>query len=143
MTGQMPLFNMKTVPVPEVMESANKSGSTVLCMVESKDGVENADDIAAVDGVDVVLIGSMDLSIDLGIPAQFNAPEYRSAVETVSKACKKHGTILGIAGVYDNPEVQGWAINTLGARFMLVAQDGSLIYSGGVKAVNALQSIIT
>ena len=141
MTGQQPLFNMKPTPVVDVMKQANKSGSTVFTMIESRDAVECVEEIAAVEGVDVLLIGSMDLSIDLGVPAQFNSNEYRSALETVSKACHKYGKILGIAGVYDNPEVQGWQINSLGAKFMLVAQDASLMYLGGLKASLALPSV--
>ena len=142
MTGQMPLFGMKTTPVPEVIDQANKSGSTVFTMVEGRDAVECAEEIAAVEGVDVLLIGSQDLTIDLGVPAQVNSHEYRDALTKVSAACRKHGKILGVAGVYDNPEVQSWLINEMGARFIQVGLDASLIYSGGVKAVAAIESLL-
>lgn len=132
---------MKATPVTQVMEQANKSGSTVIAMIESKDAVECVDQIAAVDGVDILLVGSMDLSIDYGVPAQFKSSEYRTALEKISKACREKGKIMGIAGVYDNEEVQSWAINTLGVRFMLVAQDASLMYSGGIQAIKALPGV--
>ena len=137
----MPLFGMKPTPVNTVMEQANKSGSTVIAMIESKDAVECVDQIAAVDGVDILLVGSMDLTIDLGVPAQFKTDEYRSSLEKISKACHSHGKIMGVAGVYHNTEVQDWAINTLGVRFMLVEQDATLMFSGGIQAIKELPSV--
>jgi 2-keto-3-deoxy-L-rhamnonate aldolase RhmA len=99
-------------------------------MIESKKAIEAIDEIAAVDGVDALLVGSADLSVDLGAPGQLRSDTYRSAVESVSRACHRHGKILGVAGVYDNPEIRDWAINTLGARFMLVQQDAAILSSG-------------
>ncbi|KAL4875812.1 Pyruvate/Phosphoenolpyruvate kinase-like domain-containing protein [Aspergillus karnatakaensis] len=141
MTGQMPIFSMRGTPVDETIGFCNKSGSTVFAMIESKDAVERADEIAAVEGVDVVLVGSMDLTIDLGNGGEFDRPEYRSSLEKISQACRIHGKVFGVAGVYDNQELQNWIINELGARFMLVQQDSSLISSGGGKAVKSLPTV--
>lgn len=138
MTGQLPQFGFKNPAIETTVELANESASTVFAMIESSDAVQCADEIASVDGVDVILIGSNDLAIDLGVPGQFQSEEYRSALETVSKACQKYQKIFGLAGVYDNPEIQDWAINELGARFMLVQQDTSLISGGAKRAINAL-----
>ncbi|KAL4791204.1 Pyruvate/Phosphoenolpyruvate kinase-like domain-containing protein [Aspergillus venezuelensis] len=115
MTGQLPIFGMRGTPVNQTIEFCNKSGSTVFAMIESKDAVDNAHGIAAVDGVDVILVGSMDLTIDLGSGGNFDGSEYRSSLEKISQACHEHGKIFGVAGVYDNP------------KFMLVQQDASLI----------------
>lgn len=141
MTGQMPIFGMRGMAVDQTIEFCNKSGSTVFAMIESRDAVERVDEIAAVEGVEVVLVGSMDLTIDLGIGGQFDKPEYRSSLEKISQACRAHGKVFGVAGVYDNPALQDWIVNGLGARFMLVQQDLSLLSSGGVKAVNALLAV--
>ena len=141
MTGQLPQLRMKSTPVDKVIPLLNQSGSTVIAMIESADAVEHAYEIAAVDGVDVVLIGSSDLSIDLGVGNQFDSPVYREAIEKVSDACKKRGKVFGLAGVYDKPEIQDWAINTLGVRFMLVQQDISLISAGSIKAAVAVPQV--
>lgn len=79
------------------------------------------DEIASVDGVDVLLIESNDLSVELGVPGQFETPEFQTALEKVSHACSRHKKIFGLAGIYDAPEIQGWAVNTLGARFIFGA----------------------
>lgn len=141
MTGQMPIFGMRGMAVDQTIEFCNKSGSTVFAMIESRDAVERADEIASVEGVDVVLVGSMDLTIDLGSGGQFDKPEYRYSLEKISQACRAHGKVFGVAGVYDNPALQDWIINGLGARFMLVQQDSSLLSSGGVKAVKELPGV--
>lgn len=137
----MPIFSMRGVPVSETIEFCNRSGSKVFAMIESNDAVDRADEIAAVEGVDVVLVGSMDLTIDMGIGGKFDSLEYRTALERVSQACRVHGKVFGVAGVYDNPEIQDWIINTLGARYMLVQQDTSLLSGGGVRAVTDLPSV--
>jgi 2-keto-3-deoxy-L-rhamnonate aldolase RhmA len=141
MTGQLPQLGMKSTPVDDVASLMNSSASTVIAMIESGHAVEHAGEIAAVDGIDIVLIGSSDLSIDLGVGNQFDSPKYRSAIEKVSQACTAHGKIFGLAGVYDKPEVQDWAINTLGARFMLVQQDISLISAGAPRAASAVPEV--
>ena len=141
MTGQQPITGMKTVPVDQTVQLCNESGSSVFAMIESKDAVEIVEEIAAVEGVDVLLVGSSDLSMDLGVPGQMKSEAYRSAVEKVSDACRKYNKILGMAGVYDNPDVQDWAINTLGARFMLVQQDASLIAAGASRGIAALPTV--
>ncbi|KAJ5238019.1 hypothetical protein N7489_008110 [Penicillium chrysogenum] len=143
MTGQLPQFGLQGIPVQETIRQANQSASTVFAMIESHDAVERAGEIAAVEGVDVILVGSLDLSIELGIPGQFNSEQYRTALETVSKACRTHGKIFGLAGIYDDPVIQDWAINELGVRFMLVQQDTSLISGGGKRAAAAVPLVRT
>ena len=141
MGGVQPVFGMKAVPMEQAIRVCNEVASTVIAMIESKDAVDAIEEIAAVEGVDVLLVGSSDLTVDLGIPGQLKSEDYQSAMEKVSAACKKYGKILGIGGVYDNPELQDWIINTLGARFILVTQDASVIASGAAKGIAGLPAV--
>lgn len=141
MTGQLPVFGLRSTPVKTIIEETNAHASTVLLMIETKDSIENVDDIAAVDGVDVLLIGSNDLAIELGVPGQFESTEFRNALEKVSQSCHKHRKIFGLAGIYDAPEIQDWALNTLGARFILAQQDSGLIAGAGKKCADVLSRI--
>ena len=141
MTGTQPLFRMKPMPVEQTIATCNEVGSLVIAMIESRDAVEAADEIAAVEGVEMILVGSSDLSIDLGVAGQFRSDTYRNALQKIADACKTHGKILGLAGVYDAPDIHDWAINTLGVRYMLVAQDGSVMISGGSKAIAAVPDV--
>lgn len=142
MTGQLPVFSLRPTPVHTIISESNSSGSVVVLMIETKESIEKIDEIAAVEGVDILLIGSNDLSIELGVPGQFKNDQFRNAVEAVSAACRKHGKCLGMAGIYENPEVQGWAINTLEARFVLAQQDSGLIARAAKECAVALDSII-
>ncbi|KAF4339691.1 phosphoenolpyruvate pyruvate domain protein [Fusarium beomiforme] len=141
MTGQLPVFSLKTTPQDQVINESNTSASSVIIMIETKDAIKNINEIAAVDGVDVLLIGSNDLAIELGVPGGFQTHNFRSALESVSEACRRHGKTMGLAGIYDNYEIQDWAINTLGVRYMLCAIDSSLIASGATRCIAALPGV--
>lgn len=79
----------------EKMGSANEEG-LLIAQIETGLGVENADRIAAVEGIDVLWIGHFDLTNSLGIPGEFQHPEYLRSVDRVLAACRKHGKAAGI-----------------------------------------------
>lgn len=75
---------------------ADDGSELLVClMIESAEGVENAAEIAAVEGVDVVQLGPYDLTYDLGIPGQFEHPTFLEALATVESATLAAGKILG------------------------------------------------
>ena len=119
MTGQLPQFSLVPQPTHTVIEEANGIGSTVFVMIETRDGIQNIDEIAKVEGVDVLLVGSNDLSIELGVPGQFDSETFCSALQRVSNACTANNKIMGLAGIYDRPEIQKWAVHELGVGFIL------------------------
>lgn len=141
MTGQLPIFSLKPTPAHTIIDQSNKHGSSVILMIETKESIEKVDEIAATEGVDVLLIGSNDLAIELGVPSQFQSKEFCAALEAVSAACKKHNKVFGLAGIYDAPEIQSWAIKTLGARFILGQQDSGVLAGGTKKCAEAIASI--
>lgn len=67
----------------------------VICMIETRSGLENVEAIAAVEGVDVLWLGHFDLTNFLGIAAQFSHPRYREAVKRIAAAAAKHGKSAG------------------------------------------------
>lgn len=141
MTGQLPVFSLKPTPAATVIKESNANASCVFLMVENKETIESIDEIAAVEGVDVLLIGSNDLAIELGVAGDFKSEAFRSALEKVSAACKKNGKIMGLAGIYDQADLHDWAINTLGVRYLLCQQDSGLIAGGAVKCLAAVEEI--
>lgn len=70
--------------------------TTVVTMIESPAGLANADAIAATPGVDVLWVGHYDLTQAMGIPAQFQHPDFLAALRTVTTAAKRHGKQAGI-----------------------------------------------
>ncbi len=81
--------------IVEKMTSANDE-ILLLAQIETAAGVEAADGIAALDGIDVLWIGHFDLSASLGVPGQFDHPDYLRAVDRVLAACGRHGKTAGI-----------------------------------------------
>ena len=81
-------------PVLKKLRDANRR-STIFAQIESPDGVANAEEIAAVKGIDCLWIGHFDLSASMGIPGQFDHPDFLAAVAQVARACRKHKKSLG------------------------------------------------
>ena len=81
-------------PTQEKLAEQN-ARTTLFAQIETADGVKNADAIAAIDGVDCLWVGHFDLSCSLGIPAQFDHPDFLAAIETVIAACRNNGKSAG------------------------------------------------
>ncbi len=80
---------------PEYMAYAN-ANTSIVCQIESVEGLDNLDAIASTPGVDVLWIGHFDLTASLGIPGQFDAPQFIAALEAVVAACRQYGLAAGI-----------------------------------------------
>jgi 2-keto-3-deoxy-L-rhamnonate aldolase RhmA len=78
----------------EKLAEANRK-TTLFAQIETREGVDNAAAIAALDGVDCLWVGHFDLSCSLGIPGQFDHKDFTDAIGAVAKACKKHKKSLG------------------------------------------------
>ncbi len=81
-------------PVADKVTHANARNLTIV-QIESERGVEHADDIAAVEGVDVIWVGHFDLSNFIGVPGQFESKEFNDAVDAVIAATRRHNKALG------------------------------------------------
>jgi 2-dehydro-3-deoxyglucarate aldolase/4-hydroxy-2-oxoheptanedioate aldolase len=76
------------------MQSANEE-TLLIAQIETAGGLQNVNEIAAVEGIDVLWIGHFDLSNSLGIPGQFDHPTFRDAVQQVLAACQRHHKAAG------------------------------------------------
>jgi 2-keto-3-deoxy-L-rhamnonate aldolase RhmA len=81
-------------PTLDKLAAANRT-TTLFAQIETRQGLENADAIAAIDGVDCLWVGHFDLSASLGIPGQFEHKDFADAIKTVIQACRKHGKSAG------------------------------------------------
>jgi len=111
----------------------------VIAMIETPQAVDNADAIAAVAGIDGLLIGTNDLSNEMGITAQPGHEKVQAAYKKVAEACKRHNKVMGMGGVYD----QEWASRYIGmgARLVLAASDHALLLDAGTKRTEFLRAI--
>ena len=77
------------------MQSANEE-TLLVAQIETARGIENLEEIAAVEDLDALWIGHNDLTNSMGIPGQFAHPDYLRAVERFLEACHRHGKAPGI-----------------------------------------------
>src|SRR5215469_2309980 len=68
----------------------------IVPMIETNQSLENLDAIASVAGVDVLLVGPSDLSIELGVPLDYQCDIYQRALDNIAAAAAKHGVTAGM-----------------------------------------------
>jgi 2-keto-3-deoxy-L-rhamnonate aldolase RhmA len=125
--GPPAIYGYRAPAMAEAQKAINGEILTVV-MIESPEAVKNAADIAAVDGVDVLFIGTSDLSSELGVAGQMGHPKVVDAYETVGAACRKHGKVLGMGGVYDEEHASRYV--AMGALFVLTGSDHNYLLMG-------------
>ena len=128
MGGALQQVGFASMPVAETARLVNEE-TLVVVMIESPQGVANADEIAAVKGVDALLIGTNDMCFEMGIPGQFNDPRVAEAYKKVIAACRKHGKFPGMGGLY-TPELLERHIG-MGVQLVLSGSDFSLLMQAG------------
>jgi 4-hydroxy-2-oxoheptanedioate aldolase len=103
-----------------------RASTQLLCVVqiESQVGADNARSIAAVDGVDVLFVGPIDLSVDLNQPKAFSSDAFNAALEKVREGCSLEGKVAGILAPTHELALD-W--QKRGFSFMVVGADGGIL----------------
>jgi 4-hydroxy-2-oxoheptanedioate aldolase len=110
----------------EYFEHAHELLTTVV-QIETTEAVASTDDIAAVDGVDVIFVGPMDLTVNMGIREQFDHPDFLKAKATIVRAAHNHGKAAGILLLHPGQIEQ--ALEE-GFSFVALGSDGGLVAAG-------------
>ena len=139
MTGVLPQLDFKQQPIADVASTINKN-MLIVIMLESPEAIDNVDSIAAIEGVDVVLIGTNDLCMEMSIPGDYSNPKVKDAYIKVIEACKKYGKTPGMGGVY-NEELMSEYIK-MGMRFILSGSDLSFMMQSASQRSNKLRSFL-
>jgi 2-keto-3-deoxy-L-rhamnonate aldolase RhmA len=136
--GTLPQFAYRSLPVGESTVIANRE--TFVCvMLETPEAIAQADAIAAVPGLDSILIGTNDLCAEMGIPGQFGDPKVEDAYRKVIAACRKNGIHPGMGGVYDQKLMEKYI--GYGMRFILSGGDISFLMAGARDRANFLHGL--
>ncbi|MCA2242289.1 aldolase [Mycobacterium sp. WUMAC-067] len=123
---------------PQLVELLERR-TVVAVMVETPEAVEASDSIAAVDGVDMILIGPSDLTAEMGIHGQYENDHFQSAVESVAAACRSHGVALGIAGITSVDLLNRFV--GLGLRFISAGTDIGMMTEAATTRAKALRGL--
>ena len=79
----------------DYMDTVN-DGVLIIPMIETVEAIENIEEILSVPGIDVLLVGPSDLSINLDVALDYPNPKYQSALDTIATACKNAGVVPGM-----------------------------------------------
>ena len=134
---------------PELGYSARSQGeinsyineqTLLIAMLKTPETIENADVIATIDGIDMLHIGSSDLSTEMGILGQYKHARMREAYETTARAARAHGKSMGDGGVREDLEFRTWLMQ-LGTRYLTGGADVGYILSAGRADVKRLREV--
>jgi 2-keto-3-deoxy-L-rhamnonate aldolase RhmA len=111
--------------VVQKLREANER-TLVIALIETAPGIANAEAIMAVEGLDIGWLGHFDLTNSMGIPGQFDHPDFLAAVDRLVAACRVHGKPAGIlAGSVEIAEAwraRGFRIFAYGTDISLLQQ---------------------
>ena len=124
-----------------VLNDANEE-TLIACQIETKDALENVEEIAKIDGLDMCFIGPGDLAADMGLMREHGAPdcwateEFASAEKRVAKACKDAGKVAG----YWNSDIK--RLSELGFSFFVVDGDIHTMQAALSKSLKEKREIV-
>ena len=122
-------------PAAPALRAANRD-VVFFPKIETPEGIEEIEEIAALDGVDGIWIGHFDLSVAMGIPAKFDHPRFQAAMQRVGAACTQYGKSLG--RIFEDTET-GVALHDIGVDFLCYSGDAWLVQRGVAEGIAALR----
>ena len=135
----LPHLHYRSFPAVETAQAMNDA-SMVIVQFESAEAVEKADEIVAVDGVDMVLVGLNDYLADIGLPGQYDHPKVRECYSRVIDACRRHGKHCGVGGLASRPDLIAEYVR-MGARYVSSGTDIAFLLSGATERAKQVQGI--
>ena len=101
----------------------------MIIQVETQEAVDNIEEIVAIPGVDVTLVGPTDLSIALGVPGQLDSPKLHAAIEKMIDACRRHDVFPAL-----HINDLDWAVHWVkkGMRVLSSFSEAGLMMRGGL-----------
>jgi 4-hydroxy-2-oxoheptanedioate aldolase len=139
--GQLAQYQYRDFPVAEANAAANDATS-VIAMMETKDALDRVEEIAAVPGVDMLLIGTNDLCGELGIHGQYDHKLVREAYTRTIAACRKHGKHVGVGGLASRPDLVAELVAE-GARYVSIGSDLSFLIGAATDKAKLVHGLKT
>ena len=129
--------HVDTAAQAEAAVQAVRGRGLVVVQAESREAVRHIADISRVPGVDAVFVGPYDLTASLGIPEQFDHPDFLAALEAIREACCGTGMPLGI---FRMTGAEARAHFHQGFTLLAVGLDGTLLEAGAKALLADLRS---
>lgn len=137
--GGLPHLGYRKAGLAETCAAIN-SATLVVVMLETPTAIGNADAIAAVPGIDSLLIGTNDLAMELGIPGAFADERIVNAYQSVCEACRAHGKFAGVGGIADEALLRRYI--GMGVRLVLPGSDLSFMAAAATERAAAMRACL-
>jgi 4-hydroxy-2-oxoheptanedioate aldolase len=137
--GALPQLRYRSLPTPEANAAVNDA-TMVIVQFESAEALANAEAIAAVDGVDMVLIGVNDMLAGMGLADQYDHPQVREAYARTIAACRKHGKHVGVGGLSKRPKLAAEFVG-MGARMVSTGTDIQFLLAAATEKAKQVHEI--
>lgn len=111
----------------------------IMIGIESEPALANLDEIVDVEGIDTVFVGPHDLTISLGIPNQYDHPDYEMVLQRILGTCLQAGISVAIHS--GDPQAAARWINE-GARFVIFGSDTTALATGYRQGLTTLKSML-
>lgn len=138
-SGSYPIFNYRQMNIADAVP-ALQDNTLVACMIETQEGLDNIDAICAVEGIDVIHVGSNDLLTSVGRPGTFGSAEHIAMLDKVIAACKKHGKVPGVGG--DRNLARQVEFIRKGMRFITTNSEIAFILAEGTRVTTELRTAL-
>ncbi|KAK5694901.1 hypothetical protein LTR97_009492 [Elasticomyces elasticus] len=138
-TSGLPHLQYRHVPA-KIANPLCNAATLVIPMIETMEALELVDEIAAVPGVDSLLIGTNDLTAEMGIPGEYDNPRLDDAYAKVAAACRKHNVFLGCGGLHSRLDlVEKYC--EMGVNWVMAATDAPLLIAGATKRASDMAQL--
>jgi 4-hydroxy-2-oxoheptanedioate aldolase len=137
--GGLPHLRYERHPLAETCAAINEA-TMVIVMLETPRAIENAEAIAAVPGIDSLLVGTNDLAMELGIPGAYGDERVAAAYQSVVDACRKHGKHAGVGGIADHALIKRYV--DMGVRLVLPGSDLAFLQSAATATAATMRSFL-
>jgi 2-keto-3-deoxy-L-rhamnonate aldolase RhmA len=137
--GPLAQYQYRDFPVPDANAAANDA-TMVIAMMETKDALDKVDEIAAVDGIDMLFIGTNDLCGELGIHGQYGHELVREAYARTISACRARGKHVGVGGLTSRPDLVADFV-AQGARYVSIGADLSFLLGAGAEKASFVHGL--
>src|SRR4051812_36456116 len=132
----LPHFQFRSLPAKQAYPALD-AATMVIVQFESAEAIERADEIVGVEGVDMALFGTNDLTADMGIAGDYENPKVHEAYARAIAAAKKHGKHIGVGGLGARPQLTAEFVK-MGARYVSTGTDLGFLLSAATASAQQI-----
>ena len=135
----LPLLHYRSFTAAEAYAALNDA-TMIIVQFESAAALAKAEEIVAVEGIDMVLVGLNDLLADWGLPGDYDHPRVREVYAKTIALCRRHGKHCGVGGLSTRPDLVAEFVK-MGARYVSTGTDLGFLLGACTARAQAVREI--